>query len=407
MATADSISDISAPSPLRGPGLLVLLASMPPEQLDNVLANLTACYPAEDLIVATPDAISSDSWPNLRVTPLPAPGGSWTLTANDFMNAYQLAAEHDARAVLVLGSGAASLRPSALRELSGTVIDSITDLAIPCYDLPPRAGLVNSAILYPLTRALFPSRARFPLAVDLGFSLRMAERLAVTAQRFTSLNQRDALIWPLNEAAVAGFTNSLSVSERYRNPRRLTSTPSWHPLLDLCSPTSRPKLLSGSVLASFWQRAVRWLRHKAPMRPRKSVQCSMPSNSPSPISRKYGRSFCRPTRFSDSSGSQPPVLNRFACRMCCGSASSMTFCWPIGSEPSIADICSARSFRSIWRGSPAISISPHPEQTLNAISKRSPPPLRLKSPISFRAGDGPTGSTHERDPCPVHDECNK
>lgn len=215
MATADSISNISASSTPRGPGLLVLLASMPPEQLDHVLANLTSYYPAEGLIIATPDAVPSDSWPNLRVTPLPAPGGSWTLIANDFMNAYRLAGEHNARAILVLGSGGASLRPSALRELSGSVIDSITDLAIPCYDLPPRAGLVNSAILYPLTRALFPSRARFPLAVDLGLSLRMAERLAAVAQRFTSLNQGDALIWPLNEAAVAGFTvNEFSVGQR-------------------------------------------------------------------------------------------------------------------------------------------------------------------------------------------------
>jgi len=260
MATADSISDISAPSPLRGPGLLVLLASMPPEQLDNVLANLTACYPAEGLIVATPDAISSDSWPNLRVTPLPAPGGSWTLTANDFMNAYQLAAEHDARAVLVLGSGAASLRPSALRELSGTVIDSITDLAIPCYDLPPRAGLVNSAILYPLTRALFPSRARFPLAVDLGFSLRMAERLAVTAQRFTSLNQRDALIWPLNEAAVAGFTvNEFSVGQRE------IPQPSETDINAILASVTGSLFADIEAKAAFWQRPRQFLAARRPV----------------------------------------------------------------------------------------------------------------------------------------------
>jgi hypothetical protein len=105
----------------------------------------------------------------------------------------------------MLGHGAASLRPAALRDLGDAVLVAKTDLAIPCYDLPPHAGLVNSAILYPLTRALFPSRARFPLAIDLGLSLRMAERLAATAQRSIALNQGSALIWPVNEASVAGF----------------------------------------------------------------------------------------------------------------------------------------------------------------------------------------------------------
>jgi glucosylglycerate synthase len=215
MATADSISNISASSTLRDPGLLVLLADMPPEHLEDVLKNLTSSYPAEGLIVATAEAVPTDSWPNLRVVPIPATAASWTLTAADFLNAYQLAGDNNARAILVLGPGAASLRPSALRELGDAVIAATTDLAIPCYDLPPHAGLVNSAILYPLTRALFPSRARFPLAIDLGLSLRMAERLAVASQRFTTLNQDSALLWPNNEATVAGFTvNEFSVGQR-------------------------------------------------------------------------------------------------------------------------------------------------------------------------------------------------
>jgi hypothetical protein len=188
---------------------------MPSEHLDGLLANLTSSYSAEDLIVATADAVPTDSWPNLRVVPIPATAAAWTLTAADFMNAYQLAGELDARAILMLGPGAASLRPSALRDLGNAVIAATTDLAIPCYDLPPHAGLVNSAILYPLTRALFPSPARFPLTIDLGLSLRMAERLAVAAQRSSALNQSVAPIWPVNEAAVAGFQiNEFSVGER-------------------------------------------------------------------------------------------------------------------------------------------------------------------------------------------------
>ena len=78
--------------------------------------------------------------------------------------------EQKRAAILMLGPGADSLSPSALRELANAVSDSTFDLAVPHYSLPPNAGLVNSAILYPLTRALFGSRARFPLSIDMAFS---------------------------------------------------------------------------------------------------------------------------------------------------------------------------------------------------------------------------------------------
>ena len=51
MATAYPIPEITAPSVRPGAGLLVLLAAMTPEQLESVLANLTASFPAEGLII--------------------------------------------------------------------------------------------------------------------------------------------------------------------------------------------------------------------------------------------------------------------------------------------------------------------------------------------------------------------
>jgi hypothetical protein len=249
MATADSISNISAPSTPRRPGLLVLLATMPPEQLEGVLASLTSFYPAEGLIVATADVVPTDSWPNLRIVPIPATAASWSLTAADFVNAYKLAGENDARAILVLGPGAASLRPSALRELANAVIDATADLAIPYYDLPPRTGLANSAILYPLTRALFASRARFPLAIDLGLSLRMAERLAIAAQRFISLNQGTVLLWPTSEAATAGF----AVNEFSAGPREIPQ-PAEPDINAILASVTGSLFADIDAKAAFWQR---------------------------------------------------------------------------------------------------------------------------------------------------------
>ena len=249
MATANSISDASPEQELPAPALLVLLASMPQEQSEAVLAHLTSTFAADSLMIASPDALSTDGWPGLRILPIPEANPSWTLTAADFDLAGQLAAEHKAHAILMLGPGSGSLSSSGLRDLATAVVDSSADLAIPCYDLPPHAGLINSAILYPLTRALFSSRARFPLAVDLGLSPRMAERLAAAAQRFTTMNQGDALLWPINEAAVGGLnTNEVAVGPR------ATPQPAEADINAILASVTGSLFADIDAKAAFWQR---------------------------------------------------------------------------------------------------------------------------------------------------------
>ncbi len=249
MATTSPIPDINSTAALPFTGLLVFLTTMPPEQLESVLANLNASFPTETLVVATPDAVSANPYPSLRIVAAPATNATWILTAADFLNAYQLAAKNEARAILMLGPDSNSLSPSTIRDLANAVLNAAADVAVPYYDLPPNAGLVNSAILYPLTRALFSSRVRFPLAVDLGLSLRMAERLAGAAQRFTKLDQGEAPLWPINEAAVAGF----KVNQVDGGPRAQPQ----HTGLDLNTilPIVAGALFSDiDAKAAFWQR---------------------------------------------------------------------------------------------------------------------------------------------------------
>jgi hypothetical protein len=249
MATADSILDLTAASARHGTGLLVLLAVMAPEQLEVVLVNLAAAFPAEGLLVASPDAIPADSYPSLRIVAAPAANAAWTLTACDFVNAYQLADKNKARGLLMLGPESGSLGASALHGLANAVLTTPTDLAVSRYDLPPHAGLVNSAILYPLTRALFASRVRYLLAPDLGLSLRMAERLARAAQRFSAISQGEALLWPVNEATIAGFT-----IDQFDVGTRLQPQPTG-PDLNTIFPLVTGALFSDiDAKAAFWQR---------------------------------------------------------------------------------------------------------------------------------------------------------
>jgi len=253
MATANQISDLPTPSERPNPGLLVLLAAMPQEQLESVLANLTVSFPAGGLMIATPNTLAADSWPQLRIISISPTSSSWTLSAADFVNAHQLAEENEARAILMLGPGSESLRASALGDLANAVLAGSTDLAVPCYALSPHAGLINSAILYPLTRALFSSRARFPLAIDLGLSLRMAERLAAAAQRFTKLNQNETILWPINEAAAAG----LNAGEVEVGPRA-TPQPAESDINAILASVTGSLFADIDAKAAFWQR-VRYL----------------------------------------------------------------------------------------------------------------------------------------------------
>jgi hypothetical protein len=252
MATSSTTLNPTQAEPATG-DLLISLASLAHEAFDQTLANLAAAFPNRNVIVATPDLSGVDtSQGTLTIagyTPSAAASGSWTLSAADFLNAHELAQQHRAKAILILGSEAQSLAPDAIRRLAEAALDQ-TDLATPRYDLPPRAGLVNSAILYPISRALFGAASRYPLALDLGLSARMAERLAAAAQKFTAANQPDALIWPVAEAAVASFT----ITQVEASPRTIPQ-PTGQDLNTLLAQVTGSLFADVDAKAAFWQRS--------------------------------------------------------------------------------------------------------------------------------------------------------
>ena len=260
MATADPIPDVISTAPRPAASLLVMLAAMPSDQFESVLVNLAAAFAADSLLIAAQNEFASSSFPDLRIVSAPPTGAAWTSTAADFVNAFQFAQDEDVRAILMLGPGSGSLSPASLRELASAVLNSTVDLAVPCYTLPPHAGLINSAILYPLTRALFATRVRFPQAIDLGLSPRMAERLAATGQRFTSTSQTDALIWPVNEAIAAGFT-----TDEYEVGSRALPQPADTDINAILS------LVTGSLFADIEAKAAIWQRPRRLPAPRRSM----------------------------------------------------------------------------------------------------------------------------------------
>jgi glucosylglycerate synthase len=255
MAATQTFSDWSQPATPASSGLLVSLSPLSGDALEATLANLGHAFPGEGALVVTPDPAPPESSvpPTLRIvtyTPQAPASGMWVLTAVDHLNTYKLMQEHNSTACLLLGPEAQSLAPEALRSLAEAVTDDNADLVTPRYSLGPRDGLVNSAILYPVTRALFGTRPRYPLAIDLALSKRMSQRLAACAQKFTATNQNAAFIWPVAEAAAVGY----SIAEVPAGTRTLPP-PDAADLNSLLAQVAGSFFADIDAKASFWQRA--------------------------------------------------------------------------------------------------------------------------------------------------------
>lgn len=260
MASIQTTPEAATEAPAPAANLLISLAPLPHAALETALANLALAFPGQTVLVATPDAAPDlSSGGPLRLlpyTPQVSSSASWVLTAADYLNTFKLAEEHRATSCLLLGAESHTLQPDAIRALATAALTF--DLTVARYNLGPHEGLVNSAILYPVTRALFCARPRFPLAIDLGLSLRMAGRLASIAQRFAGGDQPDALIWPIAEAA----TSNYSITEVDIGVRAIPQpvAPDLNAILNQ---------IAGSLFAevdnkaSYWQRA----RNPQPLRP--------------------------------------------------------------------------------------------------------------------------------------------
>jgi hypothetical protein len=241
--------------------LLVCLPTLTDDEYEAVSLALTAAFPSRRILVASrsPGIVPQDA-ATLTVVPYKTERAElgWVLTAADYRAAAETALEHNADTVLLLsnsagsenraGSNAAGGSAGLLRGLVNCMDEKKIDLAVPRFALGPHDGLVNAALLYPLTRALFGTDIHAPLPVAAAFSARMAQRL-VGATPHQPATQSDALLWPVAEAAIAG----LSVREVETD-----SAPPAPPDGDfnaLFHSVAGSLFADVDAKASFWQRA--------------------------------------------------------------------------------------------------------------------------------------------------------
>jgi hypothetical protein len=230
--------------------VLVCVPSLPDDALQSLLRDLATVFRQDEVLIASPDLEEPEFAPPLPVTVLDAMRvrSDWVLTAGDFLAASELAQKHEAAQILLLGADVCSLPPASIRQMADQITAG-TDLAIPAYSPGPHDGLVASAVLYPLTRALFAVNIRFPLPMDAAMSRRMSDRMASVARRYAG-SQPDALLWPVAEAAVAGF-NVRQVDSRAAIP----PAPASSDFNTLFASVTGGMFAEIEAKAPFWQRA--------------------------------------------------------------------------------------------------------------------------------------------------------
>ena len=235
-----------------GQTLLVCLPSMTSEATAAVLTELSTAFTGQPLLVATPDQDTEQPATTGRPHLVPyaesRSEGEWVLGGGDYLAAARLAEERRAGAVLLLGTDAASLHPQALEAMRAGLAGG-ADLALPRYRTAPDDGLANSALLYPLTRALFGADIRFPLPLDAGVSPRMLSRLASTAARLGTQGG-ESFLWPVAEASVAGLT-----IKQVEGGARVLPQPQEADLNTLFPAVTASLFADLEAKATYWQRA--------------------------------------------------------------------------------------------------------------------------------------------------------
>ena len=160
---------------------------------------------------------------------------------------FAMARELGVSTCAVIGYDLAALQSNFLAPVLAPVLDNRCELAMPVYAMGKFDGLLNSSILYPLTRALYGRRVRFPLASDFCVSARMIPELEIALQR--SVSQGQTLFWPATEAAL----RDRSVCQVYVDTHHAPAADGVD-LSTILAQTAGPLFLDIASNAALWQR---------------------------------------------------------------------------------------------------------------------------------------------------------
>ena len=164
---------------------------------------------------------------------------------DSFRAVFQSAQNLNARACAIIASDLSTVTADWVSLLLQPLVEESFDLVAPCYGRHPFEGMINRAIIYPLTRALYGKRVRNPLGPDFGLSRNLLARMAGGGKtRFHPLASLTA------EAVIGG----MKVCQSHLG-ERVYSTPDSSELSSLLAQVLGPLFLDVERYAVYWQRS--------------------------------------------------------------------------------------------------------------------------------------------------------
>lgn len=118
---------------------------------------------------------------------------------------FLLARRLGARGCAVLDGARLGAGPDWVGRLLTPVLQHDIDFVAGYYLRPRFAGAITSSIVYPMTRALYGKRVRYPLAEDFALSPRLLERYLKQDAVWESLARTGPDVWLATQALAGGF----------------------------------------------------------------------------------------------------------------------------------------------------------------------------------------------------------
>ena len=141
-------------------------------------------------------------------------------------------------------------RPQWVSHLAQPLLEADFDLVVPYYPLRRLQGLINSSILYPLTRCLYGKRIHNPLGPDVGVSRRLSQKI-LAANRNAKPGQNQT--HPLASLAPISICENLQICQVHVGARSYPPI-DWTNTSTLLAQVLGPIFLNMEKNAQCWQR---------------------------------------------------------------------------------------------------------------------------------------------------------
>jgi hypothetical protein len=218
----------------------------------QAIARIVESVPASRAVLLHPPYASEGA------VPVPA-NGDWKLISDprlgwdptaiaqgfgdSFRAVFETTLKSGAQVCAVIASDLSTVTAQRAELLLKPARDEHFDLVAPCYARHPFEGLINRAIIYPLTRALYGKRIRNPLGPDFGISSKLLERISSGPR---------TRIHPVVSLTAEAATGNMKICQSHLGQRSY-SRPDWTNLSSVLSQVLAPLFLDVERYAPHWQ----------------------------------------------------------------------------------------------------------------------------------------------------------